>query len=749
MSKSDKDKTPKDNQKDEATQSDPAQDVVVPEGGTVPMADVDDQAEQKKERPPLEDCVTVLLSFYGIKADIEGILSELPRESGEMTFDDMPAICNKLSLKSDVLKFEAKDLRNLSVPAIVQMKDGSFRIQFPVKTHYGKVYKPGEGLTGETLRDIGENFTGVATIISPLKSDTQTETSHMLRGHALDWFWTPIVSYWPRYAEILVCSFFINIFVVALPLFTLNVYDRVVPNFATSTLIALSAGILLALVFDFIFKTVRAYILERVAARIGSKYDYDLMERLMYIKPQMMRLSVGERSNIFRELQGIRDFYATRLAPTVIDFPFLLLFLLVIFLISPILVVVPVTGALFILAFNLIAQVPNNRANQEYFASMQNKTSLLVETLLGTQSFRMFNAVGSRLFHWEMASTKAAETARRNQFIRATIQNVSMSVMHVVHVFVVFLGVFEIQAGNLTIGGLIACTILSGRSIAPIMGMSNVLANWGQSLDALKTIDKLFQLDHEADSTSSKSPKGPFKGKIEFKDVSFQYVDQLRPAVNKMSMLIQPGEKVGLIGRTGAGKSTTAQLLSGFLDPLTGEIRLDDFSLDAISPAEFRRHVGLVPQKSFFFKGTIYENILMGQESVDEVALKRAIDLSGLDIVIRQSGLGIDMDVGENGDRLSGGQQQAISLARAFLHDPEILIFDEPTNGMDSALENHVKNALAHYIQNKTFIMITHRTTLLPLVNRLIFMDNGQVAADGPRDEILLKLSGAGEGQGE
>ena len=389
-----------------------------------------------------EECVSVLLSFYGIKADIKGILSELPRKDGPMELEDLGAVSKKLSLSSKMIECKADDVRTLAVPAIVQMSDDSYRIQFPVKTHYGKVYKPGEGITEETMQDVADSFSGVAFVITPLKTKAEAETSHMVRGHALDWFWQPIISFWPRYAEIIICSFFINIFVIALPLFTLNVYDRVVPNFATTTLVALAVGIVIAIGFDFFFKTVRSYILERVAARVGSKYDFDLMDRMMHIKPQMMRLSVGERVNIFRELQGIRDFYATRLAPTVIDLPFLLLFLFVIYLISPVLAIVPIIGALVIIAFNLIAQIPNNRANEQYFASMQNKSSLLVETLSGTQSFKMFNAMGNRLFHWDIATTKVAEASRRNQMIRATIQNVSMMIMSTVHVFVVFVGVY-------------------------------------------------------------------------------------------------------------------------------------------------------------------------------------------------------------------------------------------------------------------------------------------------------------------
>lgn len=695
-------------------------------------------------KEPLVACLQVVLSFYGMHADIDGLIDDSAREDATFTIKDLPSLAKKMNFSYEEGVLSIDELKSVVFPCVIPLKDGTLCVHFPEKTHGGKIYKPEIGVIEERLSDFVELFEGKVYVMTPKKSTTDMSISHMIRGHAVDWFWQPIVTYWPRYMEVVLCSLFINLFVVALPLFTLNVYDRVVPNYATATLVALTIGISIALFFDFFFKTARSYILERVASKVGAQYDFDLMERLLHIKTQELNFSLGEKVNIFRELQSIRDFYATRLAPTVVDVPFLLLFLGIIFLISPVLVIPPVLGSIIIFTVNLIMQVPNNRATEQYFSSMQNKSSTLVETLSGSETFRMFNAVGSRLFRWSIAATRAAEATRYNQFIRANIANFSMTTLHFVHVFVVFLGVFEIQSGHLTIGGLIACSILSGRAIAPIMSLSNVLTNLRQSLDVLTTIDKMFQLDHEQDDIAKTSPKGPFEGKIELRNVVFQYGAQTRPALNDVSFTVNPGEKVGFIGRTGAGKSTTAKLISGFLMPEKGEVLIDDFSIDTIAPTELRRTIGIVPQKSFFFNGTIRENVLVGREDIDPKSLERAVELSGLDIVMKQTGLGLDMEVGENGDRLSGGQQQAISLARAFIRDPQILIFDEPTNGMDSVLEGRVKQALSEFLKDRTFIMVTHRTTLLPLVDKLVFMDGGKVAMYGARDEVLKKLSGQG-----
>ncbi len=707
------------------------------------LAVIPEEENEPDQKEPLIECIGVVLSFYGMKADIDGLILDSAREQTAFTIDDLEALSRKMAFIYEKGELSIDDVKKLVFPCLVQLADGSFRVHFPQKTHGGKIYKPAEGMVEERIEDL--DFGGQIHIMTPKKAKTDMSVSHMIRGHAIDWFWQPIVSYWPRYAEIILCSLFINLFIVALPLFTMNVYDRVVPNYATSTLIALTAGISLALIFDFFFKAARSYILDRVAARVGAQYDFELMERLLHVKTQEIKLTLGEKVNIFRELQGIRDFYASRLAPTIVDLPFLFLFLAIIFMISPVLVLVPVIGSGIIFIMNFILQIPNNRATEQYFASMQSKSTVLVETLSGLETFRMFNAVGSRLFRWNIAATRAAEAARYNLFIRGNISNFSMTMLHFVHVFVVFLGVFEIQAGNLTVGGLISCTILSGRAIAPVMGLSNVIANLRQSLDVLKTIDKMFQLPHEQDIIAHTSPKGPFQGKVELRGVTYQYAAQTRSAVADASFLIEPGHRVGFIGRTGAGKSTTAKLISGFLEPQSGEILIDDFSLNSISPTELRRTIGIVPQKSFFFDGTIRENVLVGREDVDKKAFDRAVELSGLDIVMKQTGQGLDMNVGENGERLSGGQQQSISLARAFVRDPKILIFDEPTSGMDSVIEGRVREALNEFLKDRTFLMVTHRTTLLSLVDSLIFMDNGRVALQGPRDDVLKKLSGQGD----
>ena len=702
-----------------------------------------------RDADPLAQCVSYVLSFYDLRPDVEALKKVLPRETQTLRLEDLPLLAERLQLdlaQDDTHLHAAAEVRS---PVLITGKDGENpRVFLPESTGEARLYSPENGVAGCTLTDLPDQDVRV-TLLRPSKQAMNSEATTLERKRPIDWFWRPLKAFRWSFAEVLVCSLFINLFVLLIPLFTLNVYDQVIPNFAQETLVVLSTGVLIALVFDFLLKTVRTYILERVAARVGTEYDGKLMERMLLIDGEQMRLSVGERANLFRELQGIREFYAAKLIPTAVDLPFFLLFMGVIYMIAPVLTVVPAVGAIVILTLNAAIQIPINRATANYFSSMQKKSTLLMETLAGTTTYKLFNAIGSRLFRFSTVAEHAAETARYNQFLLGVVQAVSLAAVHMVHVLVVVVGVFEIQSGMLTIGGLIACTILSGRAMAPIVNVGTVVSRWQQSKDVLVAIDGLFKLPHEGERASTQSGDGALSGQITLSEVSYRYPGQQRPALSQVTLNIQPGERIGLIGPTGAGKSTLAGLLSGMMQEFDGDLELDGYAISSIAPAKLRANVAFVPQMPFFVQGTIRDNVLLGSEDATDAQLQQAVEISGLDTVIQQTGYGLDTPVGENGAALSGGQRQAVSLARALVREPNILVFDEPSTGLDSALEARLKQRLAGYLEGRTYIMVTHRSSMLDLVDRLVLLENGRVRADGPKAEVMRALSGQGGQQEE
>lgn len=692
----------------------------------------------------LADCAAYIVNYYGLEIDFEGALSQLDFEEGHFDKKALEKFAKKIDAKLKIKKLGINEILRINVPLILKVDDD----------HYA-IFRPGLGgqseftVPGGSDQDKGavtsklENFKGEVYVLYPDRDDNDLDIEHMIRGNRLDWFWKPLHDFKGHYMEVLIAAFFINLFALVLPIYTLNVYDRVIVNFAEATLIVLASGVFIALLFDFIFKNVRGYILEKIASNIGNEHDRDLMEKFMLIKTPSVQLSVGEKANLFRELQGIRDFYSTKLVPAFVDFPFFLMFLGVIYYINPNIVFVPITAALIILAMDLFVQLPLNHAIKSYFAAMNRKSALMIETLAGLKAAQLFNGVGNRLFKWNLSSEKAFEARRYNQVITGFIANFSMFLVHLSNVFIVFFGVYEINEGRLTIGGLIACSILSGRTLAPIMNISNIMSNYKMTKDVLKTIDQIFQMpDDNIYNKGLGIKKEKFDGLIEAKELSFKYVNQEKFALQNLSFKIEPGEKIGLVGRTGAGKSTLANIILGLYPPSHGMLYFDGYMVQSIASTELRRNIGYIPQESFFFKGTIKENIMMGRDLKFEENLPEILELSGVNMLLKQSGIGLDAELDENGSNLSGGQRQSLAVARALLTKPNILLLDEPTTGMDMMLEQHIKKSLSEYLKDRTLIMITHRTSLMGLIDRILLLENGQLIADGPRDDVLAVLSG-------
>lgn len=676
--------------------------------------------EPAADQDLLCDCITELLAHYDLYPDLSGLLKQLPREPGPLTITDLQSLAQRLKLDLEVTEVTTNFSGHLPDPVVIVEQ----------ASNLPRVVNPDDQAQISTP--------SLIVLLKPASRASAVDLDHMQRGHALDWFWHPLRSHRKHFTEVLIATVFINTFVLLIPLFTLSVYDQVIPNFAEETLIALAVGISLALIFDFLLKVVRSYLLERVAADVGTQYDNKLMERVLAIHPEAMRLSVGERTNLFRELQGIREFYASKLIPTAVDLPFFIMFMAVIYIISPVLTLVPVIGAVVILAISSAIQIPINRATADYFASSQYKSSLLVETLQGAQTYSLFNARGPRLFRWSTANKRVTRTSRMTQFLFGLGQTASLSLVHIVHILVVVVGVYQIQSGSLTVGGLIACTILASRAIAPIVNVGGVVSRWQQSRDVLGSIDTLFKLPYE-DAQSGVAAQN-LKGSIKLEGVSYTYPGAQRNALSNLTIDIQAGEHIGIIGPTGAGKSTLAGILTGQMKDYQGLVSYDGYDLATMAPASLRDQLAIVPQTPFLISGTIRDNLLLGSPASSE-QIDRALYLSGLETVIKQTGFGLDTPVGENGSHLSGGQRQAISLARALIFDPRILIFDEPTTGLDSTLENHFKQNLRDYLDGRTFLMITHRTALLDLVDRLILLNNGQLVKDGQSQQVIASLS--------
>ncbi len=545
----------------------------------------------------------------------------------------------------------------------------------------------------------------------------------------------------PMFLEILVLSFLINMFVIVTPFYTINIYDRVIPNNSIETLIVLSTGMALVYIFDFVFKVVRSYITDYVSSDIGNSVDKTLMEKMLGAKSSGITMSNGGKINLFKELQSIREFYFSRFIPSLIDMPFVVLFLLVLFIISPVMSLVPLIGVFIIFVVNILFQVPLQSSYGDIVRTDQSRIAFLSETVHSVDTIKLFNASGKRLTGWTRSLASYYKSSFKYSFTINTAAHLSLMIMNLLTIAVLIVGVIEITNLAITVGALIAANTLGTRIVTPMVTFSGLVVRYRSIQQTLLYVQKFMDQPAEDYGLNNASKKGPFKGGVQFDKVGFIYPNNKLPILNKCSFDIKPKEKVGIIGRTGAGKSTITRLLTGLDFPNEGVIKIDGMELENINIVELRKSIGFLPQKSQFFQASIRDNILLSSKNVTKEQYDRACALSGVDMLKELSGRGDDMIIQEGGTNISGGQQQIIALARAIINDPPIIIMDEPTNGMDTTLEAKFMENVAKYVKDKTFILITHRATQLSLVNRLILLERGNVVIDDEKDKVLSKLT--------
>lgn len=556
------------------------------------------------------------------------------------------------------------------------------------------------------------------------------------------WFWGTLKRSKKIYLDVVIASFIINLFVLASPLFTMNVYDRVVPNNAVETLWVLALGVSVVYGIDLFLKFVRSYFLEIAGKKSDIIMSSILFERVMDMKFSNKPKSVGSFASNLKEFDTVRNFFSSASLAAIVDLPFALIFLIVTYFIGSYLVLVPIVIMIAILCYTFFIKDPLQNAIKSTFEASAMKNGILIESLSSLETIKTLGASGHVQWNWEEATGEIANRSIKSKIITTSITTVTSFLVQLNTIAIIVLGVYMIQDTHLTMGGLIAAVMLSSRAIAPMGQVASLAANFEQTKTAYQSLSKIMQMPVERPEGKKFVRRNSFDGKIEFKNVSFTYPDTTKGSLDRINFVIQPGEKVGIIGRNGSGKTTLQKIILGLYAPTEGSVLIDGIDINQIDPADLRRNIGYVPQDVVLFKGTVRENIVQKAPYVDDMQIIKAAKVSGVDEYVNAHPLGFDMPVFERGDGISGGQRQSIAVARAFLLDSPIILLDEPTNSLDNTVESKLKANLKVNTVNKTMILVTHRTSMLDLVDRLIVMDNGKILLDGPRDEVLARLSG-------
>ncbi len=705
------------------------------------------ESEQQENRHfPLVTCLQILLRLRGKAVSAESLMAGLPIEGGIFS----PGLCVRAAEQAGmqarmVTRPSIYKINPLTLPCILLLKedngcvltgigDGRFEALFPELPD-----APREGDAAE----LQEIYEGRAIYVGSAPG-LDRRSGGISPGRGKAWFWRTIAGFFPIYKHVILASLVINLLGLAGPLFVMNVYDRVVPNNALETLWVLALGVLVAYLFDFFLRNLRGYFVDVAGKNADVLLASRLMHHVLSIRMDRKPESTGTLANSLREFESLREFFSSSTLVSLVDLPFLCFYVFVIFFLGGPIAYAPVVAVPIVVLVGLCIQYPFRRFVEQGFREGAQKNALLFEAINGLETVKTSRGEGRVQERWEKVIGMNARSSSRAKSLATFSLTFSQFAAQCVSAVVIVWGVYRIGQGHLTLGGLIACNILVGRAMAPLGAVAAMLSRLQQSRMALRALNQIMEIPSERPAEQEVVHYEALGNAVSFEQVTFAYPPGEISALDHVNLHIRSAERVGIIGRMGSGKSTLGRLILGLYEPQAGSVRIGGIDVRQLDRADLRRKIGYVSQDVTLFYGSIKDNIAFGSPYAEDGAILRAATLAGVTDFVRSHPAGFGLQVGERGQNLSGGQRQSVAIARALVQDPDILILDEPTSAMDSAVEALLKARLTSILEAKTLILISHRHSMLTLVERLIVIDGGKILADGPRDGVLERLR-AGE----
>ncbi|SDG35526.1 type I secretion system permease/ATPase [Roseospirillum parvum] len=688
---------------------------------------------------PLLGALMGLCALHGRPRSAASLTSGLPLVDNRLTPDLFPRAAARARLSARLVRRKLADIPEALLPAVLLLKgrsacvlmrrrgSGRYEVQFP------------ETGTGSDLLDAGELeklYEGYAFLSRP-ETEHRDEALYRKVESRGNWFWSTLMRFGGVYSHVIVAAIMVNLFALAGPMFTMNVYDRVVPNQALETLWVLASGIAIVYCFDFLLRLLRAYLVDHAGKRADVMMSAIIFEQAMNINMGARPQSSGAFANKLKEFESVRDFFTSATVTALVDLPFIFLFIFIIYMLAGPAAYVPMVAVPVVIIGGLLLQLPLRKAVEKNNEDSARKHGVLVEVLSALDTVKSLGAEGRMQRDWEQFVGDSAKLGARVKFLSGVGIHFSSFVQQFVTVGVVIVGVYQIANNEMTMGALIASSILTGRVMAPLAQVAGLLARLHHAFSARKSINEIMALPVDRPAGKQFLSRPVLTGEIEFQNVTFAYPGSQTPSLKDVSFRIAPGERVAIMGPIGFGKSTLSRLMARLYDPSEGSVLVDGTDLQQLDPADIRRSLGVVLQDTILFHGSVRDNIAMGAPEADDEMILKAAELAGVHEFISRHPMGYDLQVGERGGMLSGGQRQSIALARALLPDPPILLLDEPTSMMDMPAEQAFVRRMETAMRGKTIVLITHRPSLLKLVDRLIVISRGAVVADGPVNEVL------------
>jgi ATP-binding cassette, subfamily C, bacterial LapB len=700
---------------------------------------------------PLLDCLVELCRLHGQAATRASLSASLPLRDGRLTLELAERAAARAGMAARLQRLALDAIDAATLPALLVLKNNQACVLLGWEGEAGgprraRVLLPetGQGSVQLSHEELLQRYSGVVLFVRPhFRFDSRSAPADggkrpLASGH---WFWGALLEQRFVYRDVLWAALLINIFALAFPMFSMNVYDRVVPNNAVETLWALAIGVVLVLGADLFMRVLRSHFVDEASARIDVKISATLMERVLGMRLEHRPDSVGSFASNLRGFEQVRDFIASGTVTTLIDLPFALLFVIVLAWISPWLAVPVVVVGLLILLTGYTLQHRLHELSQTTWRAGAQRNATLVESLTGIETIKTQGAESVVQARWERSNAFLAQTGVKMRGLSSGAMYATSFLTQAATVAIVIIGVHLINERELTMGALIAASMLAGRALAPAGQIVGLLMQYQGARTAMESLEQVMARPVERPPGDNFIHRPQLRGEIEFRNVKFNYPNRQDPALDGLSFKIAPGERVALIGRVGSGKSTIQRLIMGLYQPSEGAVLLDGIDLRQLDPADVRRNLGCVSQDVMLFYGTMRENITLGLPYADDGAVLAAAETAGLAEFVNRHPRGFDMPVGERGEGLSGGQRQSVGLARAVLHNAPLLLLDEPTSAMDFSSEAQITQRVSSFAQDKTVVLVTHRTSMLALVTRVIVIDGGKIVADGPRDRIMEALA--------
>lgn len=706
-------------------------------------------------KDPLLHSLTYLCRYYGQANSPDALIAGLPLNDGWLSPHLLPRAAEQGGLHAKLNQVSLNALSPLLLPVILVLNhnDACVLLSINPDTQEADIVHPHLQLEPQTisLDSLNTNYSGQLFLIKKqFRYDERSpELLKTRKGH---WFWSTLWESRSIYRDVLIASILINVFAIATPLFTRLVYDKIVPNLAFDSLWVLASGMAIIFIFDLVLKLMRSFFIDIAGKKSDLLLSAKIFSKVLGIKMEAKPPSVGAFARHLQEFESIREFFTSATVSTLIDLPFAILFLVVIALVAGPLAYVPLVAVILLALYSWFIQKPLKESIEEGSRLASQKHANLIESLHGLETVKLFGAQHQFQYRWEEAVAHLANWGIKSRRLTDSVQNSAGFLQQFVSVAMIVFGVYLIAAGQLTMGGLIAATMLSGRAVGPLVQLSLLSTRYNQAKSAMTILEQLMAMPSEQDNDKRYIHRPVLQGKITFDNVSFAYPNNsatddtktAQPALRNVSFTINPGEKVAIIGRIGSGKTTIERLIMGLYQAQEGSVLIDDTDINQLHHIDVRKNIGCVPQENLLFFGSIRDNITLGRPLASDSDILRAAQRAGVTQFSQSDSAGLEKQVGEGGNALSGGQRQAITIARALLGEPPVLLMDEPTSSMDNRSESGIKAQLANLQDHETLILITHKTSMLDVVDRIIILEQGQLIADGEKKQVLKQLK---EGQ--